>query len=199
MSPEEGSSLVWSVIVGVMLIGSLIARRLPLGQVMKMVLAWVAIFCAIFVVFSFRAELFMVWQRVKSELAGTANQRMDGKELRLTRDDSGHFKVRSKVNGRPVDFMIDSGATYTSMSIEAARQAGIVVDTNAIPTFVETANGRAKVWRAEISQFDVGGIRTNNHFILVGEGLGDTNLLGMNFLDGLSGWKVQGQEMVLTP
>ncbi len=199
MSPEDGGSLIWGVVMTVLLVSSLAARRLPLSQIMKMILGWVAIFAALFAVFSFRNELGYVWQRVTSDISGTANQRLEGSTLRLTRKDDGHFWVRTRVNGKTVDFLVDSGASVTSISTRTADEVGVEYDRGSIPVILETANGRARAWRGEIASFDVGGIRSENHFVLIGEALGDTNLLGMNFLEQLKSWGVEGDEMILEP
>lgn len=199
MNAADGSSLIWGVTMAVLLIASLAARRLPIGQVMKMVLAWIAIFAGLFVLFSFRNEFGVIWERVKSEFAGTTNQQLVGQELLLTRGDNGHFSVRTTVNGKSVDFLVDSGASITSISGDVADSAGVDFDRSSIPVIVSTANGSAKAWRGTIGSFDVGGIRINEHKVLVSDNLGDVNLLGMNFLDSLSGYSVQGDKMTLTP
>jgi aspartyl protease family protein len=199
MSPEDGSSLIWGVTMAVLLIGSLAARRLPLGQTLKMMLAWIAIFAGLFAVFSFRNEFGMIWDRVKADISGTANQHMAGNALKLTRGDDGHFHVQARVNGKAVDFLVDSGASVTSMSTEAADAVGLEYDRGSIPVLLETANGKATAWRGKIASFDVGGIIAKDHTVFIGEGLGETNLLGMNFLDELSSWKVEGDVMTLEP
>lgn len=199
MSPEDGTSLIWGVTMVVLLLGSLAARRLPLGQTLKMVLAWIAIFAGLFAVFSFRNEFGMIWDRMKADISGTANQQMVGNALKLTRGDDGHFRVQARVNGKSVNFMVDSGASITSMSTDAADLVGLEYDRDSIPVLIETANGRATAWRGTIGVFDVGGIKAEDHTVLIGEGLGDTNLLGMNFLDGLSSWRVEGNVMTLEP
>jgi len=199
MNPEEGSSLIWGVAMAVLLISSLAARRLPMGQVLKMILAWVAIFAGLFMIFSFRNEFGVIWERMKSEVAGTTNQQLVGSELVLTRGDGGHFSVRTSINGKPVDFLVDSGASITSMSTGAARDAGVDFDTSSIPVIVSTANGSAKAYRGTIATFDVGGIQVGEHKVLVSRNLGDVNLLGMNFLNELSSWRVEGNKMVLQP
>ena len=199
MNPEDGSSLIWGVVMAVLLLSSLAARRLPLGETLKMILAWVAIFAALFALFSFRSEFGIIWERVKADVAGTANQQLVGNTLKLKRGDGGHFSVLARINGKPVNFLVDSGASVTSVSTETADAAGIEYSRSSIPVMLETANGRAMAWRGEISEFDVGGIKTSDHFVLVGEALGDTNLLGMNFLDSLSRWKVEGNVMTLEP
>lgn len=199
MSPEDGSSLIWGITMAVLLIGSLAARRLPLGQTLKMILAWIAIFAGLFAVFSFRNEFGMIWDRVKADISGTANQQMAGNALKLTRGDDGHFQVQARVNGKAINFLVDSGATVTSMSTETADAVGLEYDRGSIPVLLETANGQTTAWRGKIASFDVGGIISKDHTVFIGEGLGETNLLGMNFLDELASWKVEGNVMTLEP
>jgi len=103
------------------------------------------------------------------------------------------------VNGNPVTFLVDSGATVTSLSSQTAAEIGIDVDRSAFPVIVSTANGNAKAWRAQISEMKVETISVRGHMVFISDNLGDTNLLGMNFLDELSSWRVQGDVMTLEP
>ena len=197
MNMEDGPSLIWGIVCVVLLISSLAARRLAFGQVMKMSLAWVAIFAGIFALFSFRAEFKMIWDRVTSDLAGTANQSISGQTVTLTRRD-GHFWAQVKINGKDVDFMVDSGATQTAVSSDVAKEVGIDVDENGFPVVLSTANGRITAKRGVAQRLELGPIRLVDHKVTVSDNLGDTNLLGMNFLDSLSSWKVEGDVMTLT-
>lgn len=194
---EDGPSLIWGVVCAMLLIGSLAARRLPLGQVAKMTLAWVAIFAGLFVIFSFRPEISMVWNRVKADFAGTANQSVSSESVILTRRDDGHFWAQVQVNGRDIDFMVDSGATTTAVSRDVANEAGIEVDDSGYPVVISTANGRIMAKRATASSVELGPIKLTDHAMTVSDSLGETNLLGMNFLDSLSGWTVEKDVMTL--
>lgn len=199
MNMEDGPSLIWGVVCALLLISSLAARRLPLGQVAKMALAWVAVFAGLFVVFSFRPEIAVVWNRVKADIAGTANQSVSGETVILTRRDDGHFWARVKINDQDVDFMVDSGATTTAVSEGVAKEAAIEVDRTGFPVIISTANGRISAKRAVARTLELGPIKLSDHSMTVSESLGDTNLLGMNFLDSLSSWKVEGNKMTLQP
>lgn len=197
MSNDTGS-LIYAVLLLVLVASSLLARRLPLGETLRMVLTWTFIFAALFVVFTFRSDLKIVWDRVAVEL-GLRDATQAGGTLRVSRDTNGHFSVSASVNGRDVRFMIDSGATTTSMSLASARSAGIDVSTAGFPVIVETANGTAEMRRARISRLSVGLIRREDFPVLVSDNLGETNLLGMNFLDTLKGWRVDGDTLILNP
>jgi aspartyl protease family protein len=196
---EDGPSLIWGVIMVLLLVSSLAARRLPLGQVAKMALAWIAIFAALFAVFSFRFEFQTIWERIKSDFAGTAGQTVSGEAIALQRQDDGHYWLQVQVNGRPVDFMIDSGATTTAMNAKTATDTAIDVDAEGFPVFIDTANGRVAAKRGLIQSMQIGPHKLQDHHVVVSENFGDTNVLGMNFLDGMKSWNVEGNVMTLQP
>ena len=93
-------------------------------KAIKMALTWVAIFGAMFVLFLFKDEGREVWRRATAEISGDTGQ-VDGTTVRLKREEDGHYWVRAAVNGVPVRFMVDSGATTTTLSQESARSASV--------------------------------------------------------------------------
>ena len=194
---EDGPSLIWGVVCILLLLSSLAARRLPLGYVAKAALAWIAIFAALFAIFSFRFEFKAVWERVKADISGTAGQSVRGEEITIRRQDDGHYWLQLDVNGKPVRFMIDSGATTTAVNANTARETGIEVDTTGYPVFLNTANGRVTAQRGVILSLKIGSQEIGQHNVVVSESFGDTNVLGMNFLDSMQSWKVEGNVMTL--
>lgn len=198
MNDDQSINLIYAL-GGLVLVGSaLIARRLPLKDTLKMALAWVAIFGGLFVLFALRDDFGLIWQKVKLAAVGETSQAVGG-SLRVAAGEGGHYFVTATVNGRPVRFMVDSGATTTAMSTEAARAAGVEVDTSGYPVVIETANGMAQARRARIDTLRVGEIERKDMAITVSDTLGDTNLLGMNFLGSLKSWRVEGTTLVLEP
>ena len=194
---EDGPSLIWGVVCLVLLMSSLAARRLPLGYVAKAAFAWIAIFAVLFAIFSFRFEFKAVWERVKADISGTAGQSVSGEDITIRRQDDGHYWLQVDVNGKPVRFMIDSGATTTAVNANTARETGIEVDANGYPVFLNTANGSVAAQRGIIQSLKIGTHEIGQHNVVVSESFGDTNVLGMNFLDSMQSWKVEGNVMTL--
>jgi aspartyl protease family protein len=194
---EDGPSLIWGVVCILLLLSSLAARRLPLGYVAKAAFAWIAIFAALFAIFSFRFEFKAVWERVKADISGTAGQSVSGEEITIRRQDDGHYWLQVDVNGKPVRFMIDSGATTTAVNASTARETDIQVDAGGYPVFLNTANGRVTAQRGIIQSFKIGTHEIGQHNVVVSESFCDTNVLGMNFLDSMQSWKVEGNVMTL--
>lgn len=196
---EDGPSLIWGVVCVVLLISSLAARRLPLGYVAKAGLAWIAIFAALFAIFSFRFEFISIWERVKTDISGAAGQSISGETIELRRRDDGHYWLQVNINGKPVRFMIDSGATITAINATTANETGVEVDANGYPIILGTANGRVAAKRGIVRSLAFGPHRIQDHQVVVSENFGDTNVLGMNFLDSMQSWRVEANIMVLQP
>ena len=89
-------------------------------------LAWIAIFGAGFVLFTFRDDLGYLGQRLRAEATGEPVQ--VGQTLRIPMALDGHFWVDAKVNGEAVKFLVDSGATMTTIDAGTAARTGIAVD-----------------------------------------------------------------------
>jgi aspartyl protease family protein len=194
---EDGPSLIWGVVCILLLVSSLAARRLPLSYVAKAGLAWIAIFAALFAIFSFRFEFISIWERVKADISGTAGQSISGEAIELRRQDDGHYWIMVDINGKPVRFMVDSGATMTAINATTARDAGIEAD--GYPIILSTANGRVAAKRANVQSLVVGPHRIENHPVVVSESFGDINLLGMNFLNSMQSWRVEANVMIIIP
>src|SRR5688572_3589650 len=184
---DDGPYVVYTIIAAVFVASSLFGMRLPIGKALKMALAWVAIFAVAFVLFSFRSEFSSIGQRLRAEATGTPIEQ--GREVRIPIGDDGHYWAWAKLNGHDVRFMVDSGASVTTVSRATARAAGVPIGTER--TIVNTANGRVSVTKGWADSLEVGSIRREEFRVDVNE-QDDTNLLGMNFLASLQGWGVEG-------
>jgi aspartyl protease family protein len=198
MNGDDNARLLYGVLALTLVASSLFARRLPLGQTLKMLFAWVGIFGVVFALFSFRYEAKLVWQRITAEFSPGGTVGHDG-TLRLRKSDDGHFWVDTEMNGKKVHLMVDSGATFTSLSDATAAAAGVTVDETGFPVLLETANGAVEAKRARIARLKVGPIVRADFPAVVSKQFGDVNVIGMNFLSTLKGWRVEGDEMVLNP
>ena len=184
------------ILMAVMLVlGALMSRREPVAKLVTMALAWVAIFGAGFVLFTFRDDFGWVAQRLKAEAVGTPV--VAGTETRIPMAIDGHFWVEGRVNGVPVKFLVDSGATMTTIDREVAIRAGVRVSPRP-DQFVRTGNGIIRVSRGQADRLDIGGIERRNVALQVADN-DNLHVLGMNFLSSLSRWGVEGRWLVLVP
>jgi aspartyl protease family protein len=182
------------ILMAIMLVlGSLMARREPAAKLFTIALAWIAIFAAGFVLFTFRDDLGWVTQRLQAEALGTPVQQ--GQETRIPMAIDGHFWVEGRLNGEKVKFLVDSGATMTTIDRDTALRAGVDVSPRR-DQFVRTGNGLIRVSTGRAAELVVGGIARQDVGLQVADN-DDLNVLGMNFLSSLQRWGVQGRWLVL--
>ncbi len=194
---DQALSFVYLIGVLVLVVSALMIRRIPINQGLRMFAGWVLIFLAAFVAFTVKDDIIRLGKRIWSEIRGEGQVVQAGEALRIRKSFDGHFWVDAKLNGETVRFLIDSGATITSISTETARRAGIE-QNGQLPAIVQTANGMVPVARAR-ARLKVGTIERSNLAVHISEAFGPMNVLGMNFLSSLSGWGVEGEWLILKP
>jgi len=176
-----------------LVLGALINRREPVAKMLVMAIAWVAIFGGGFVLFTFRDDLSFVAQRLRTEATGEPI--VAGREVRIPMAIDGHFWVEGAINGSPVKFLVDSGATVTTIDRATAIRAGATVE-DARDQLVRTGNGMIRVSRGRARSLQIAAIERENVGLHIVEG-DDMNVLGMNFLSSLTRWSVEGRWLVL--
>jgi aspartyl protease family protein len=184
------------LLMAIMLVlGGLMTRREPIAKLLTIALAWIAIFGAGFVLFTFRDNFGWLTQRLKAEAVGTPVQQ--GRETRIPMAIDGHFWVDAKVNGKDVKFLVDSGATMTTIDRETAAAAGVPLSERR-DQFVRTGNGIIRVSSSRADEIQVGDIVRRDVGVQIADN-DDLNVLGMNYLSSLSRWGVEGRWLVLVP
>jgi aspartyl protease family protein len=113
----------------------------------------------------------------------------------LNADGRGHFLTEGSINGAPVRFMVDTGATLVSLGAADAVRAGILYRKGE-PAMTMTANGPAQVWKVKLDSVKVGGITLHDVDGAVHGGDLPLVLLGMSFLNRME-MKRDGDRMVL--
>jgi aspartyl protease family protein len=186
---------VYILMAMMLVLGSLMSRREPIAKLLTMALAWVAIFAAGFILFTFRDNFGWVAQRLRAEAIGTPV--VEGSTTRIPMAIDGHFWVEGRVNGVPVKFLVDSGATMTTIDRATAARAGVPVSPQA-DQFVRTGNGIIRVATGRARDLEIGGISRHDVGLQVADH-DELNVLGMNYLSSLSRWGVEGRWLVLVP
>jgi aspartyl protease family protein len=113
---------------------------------------------------------------------------VDGAAIEIRRGPDGHYHWPGRIEGRAVDFLIDTGATRSAISAELAEQLGLEALGSVAS---DTAGG---VVRGQLVRADLrleGGVRVERLPIVVLPALGDKPLLGMDVLGRLR-WQQQG-------
>lgn len=197
-SPDQTAEFIYLIAILVFVASALMVRRIPIGKGLKMFAGWVIIFLAVFVAFALRDDIVGFANQVLDERRAESTGVQVGEELQIKQSLDGHFWVDARLNGEDVRFLVDSGATTTSISGRTARRAGIE-PRSGIPAVVQTANGVVSVQRGRAERLQVGHIVREDIAVHISDGFGETNVLGMNFLSSLSGWGVERNRLILKP
>lgn len=138
-----------------------------------MIIAWAA---ALFLATRFFGE----WeQRQENPNTVVASEHGNGYvEVKLTSNRDGHFVMTGQINARPVQFMLDTGATNVAVPESIAQTLRLERGER---VQVSTANGRTDAFRTTLQRLQIGDIVLNNVRALVVPGLdGEQVLLGMS-------------------
>jgi aspartyl protease family protein len=184
---------LYLLMAAMLLAGSLIGRRGRLATTITGFLTWVTIFGAGFVLFTFRDDLNLVAQRLQSEALGSPI--VQGRQIRVPMAIDGHFWVEARVNGVPVNFLVDSGASVTTLSHAAAEATGLALSDQP-NQLVRTGNGIVQVYSGRADRMQLGRLERRKVLIYVTD-QDDLNVLGMNVLSSLTRWSVEGRWLIL--
>lgn len=121
-----------------------------------------------------------------------------GRSLMLQANRLGHFEVEARIDGRSVDFLVDTGASTVALRESDAARVGIRPRRSDYVATVSTANGKVKGAPAKLERIEVGGITVYDvqALVLPDEAL-NVNLLGVSFLSRLKRYEYAGGRMVL--
>jgi aspartyl protease family protein len=176
-----------------LMLGMLMTRREPAARLFTYGLAWVAVFASGFILLAFRDNLGWVAQRLRAEADGTPIS--EGREMRIPMAIDGHFWIKARLNGHDVRFLVDSGATTTTIDRGTAEAAGVEM-SNRRDQYVRTGNGVIRVASGRADEIRIGTITRRDVVLEVADN-DDLNVLGMNYLSSLSRWGVEGRWLVL--
>lgn len=130
---------------------------------------------------------------------GMPVQRVSGGETRVPLSSDGHYWIEASVNGASQRFMVDTGATLSALSVEAARAARVEPDPLRMPVMVRTAGGTTRAELAHVEDLRFGNVVAKDLDAIIAGETGGLNVLGMNFLSRLKGWRVEDGVLILTP
>ena len=111
-------------------------------------------------------------------LSATAGR---GSRIVLVAGTGGHFMTSGQINGKAVQFMVDTGATSIAMSSADADRAGINFK-NGQPVHLSTANGISQGFRIKLNSVRVGDVEIFDVDAVVTQQSMPYMLLGNSFL-----------------
>jgi len=132
------------------------------------------------------AVLLIDGEEVTARLDGRVSARKRSaavKEVQVWRNTTGMYTTVGSINGLPVSFLVDTGATQVAMNASQARRLGIDYHVTGRPAEVTTASGVERAWLVMLDSVKVGDLEVRNVPAVVLEGAQpQVTLLGMSYL-----------------
>jgi aspartyl protease family protein len=152
------------------------------------VLVWVLVGALIYWAFNF----FILRQHNPNTQQLTVNS---SAELRLKRSRDGHFRLSAQMNGEPIVFLVDTGASMVTMDQALAQRLQLTAGEAFI---TQTANGQVAGYWSQVARLTFGPYELSNLRVGVVPNMSEEVLLGMNVLKNFS-VQISGDQMLIKP
>ncbi len=171
--------------------------RQNLPQFFKYALIWLCLGLAFLIIYSFRYEIIRLKDRLIAEVFPSSVVDVDERSAQVTRALDGHFYIQAHVNGRPLRFLVDTGASRVVLTKNTAEKMGINIQELRYTDRSYTANGVVATAPITIESLRVGPIVLNDVRASVSRGELHQSLLGMSFFERLSRYVFEGNKLTL--
>jgi aspartyl protease family protein len=191
LDPVSQARFFYLAILLLALAASVVAAyRGRMGQGLQHAAIWALIFAGVVIAYGFRGQL-------AGELTPVGAMTVSGERIALRRGPDGHFAATLDVNGVPVRFLVDTGATSLVLTRRDAERAGIDPAglIYSVPTM--TANGPVFSAPAQIRELRFGPHVDRDVAAMVSGGELAVSLLGMSYLDRFRTLTIEGDRMLL--
>lgn len=189
MDSETTGRLLYLVLLLAAVGGWVIVEyRQRMGQALRTAAAWCLIFIGVMAGYG-------LWNDLRTEIAP---QQMvsDAGMIEVPRAADGHYYLTLDINGTPVQFLADTGATNMVLSARDARRVGIDLDDLVYLGTAQTANGTVRTARVELPSVMLGPYADRDFSAWVNQGEMSDSLLGMEYLS-LYRVEIAGNRMIL--
>ena len=170
---------------------------------------WLILFCAGFSGLYYFDEISGVLGIVKSIGDDAYNQSVSEptddfshgftREVTLDAGRNGHFYSTAYVNGSPIDVLVDTGASFVSLTYDDARKIGLRLSKHDFTMRMRTANGTSRAAPVVLDKVRIGDIIIRDVRASVGlPGTKHITLLGMSFLGKLKSVDLRGRNLILS-
>ncbi len=192
MTDVEIGRLIYLTILGGALLSYLVlSHRRSLGTLARGAVLWGLIFVGVIAAYG-------LWDGVRDQVAGPSQTvAIDTGRVEVPRSADGHYYLRLEVNGAPVRFVVDTGATDIVLSRADAARVGIDLDALNFTGVARTANGTVRTARVRLDEVSLDGITDRNVTAWVNEGELDISLLGMSYLSRFDRIEIERNRLVL--
>lgn len=177
MTGDQTASLLYLVLLGSVIAGSLfLSGRQNWGKNLRQAGIWALIFIGVVAVYG-------LWNDIQSTMVPRQTVFAEEDRIEVPRARDGHYHLSVAVNGTPIRFIVDTGATDIVLSTQDARKVGIDPDELSYAGAASTANGQVSTARVRLDEVAIGPITDRGVSAVVSQGDMPGSLLGMAYLE----------------
>ena len=186
MQEFDTAHLIYLVMLGTAVVfWFIVQNRNSLGKVAQQALLWGLIFMGVI------AGIGM-WDHIKQTVLPRQSVELANGRIVAPLAADGHYYLSAEVNGVPIRFVVDTGAT------DLVERAGYDLDKISFHGSARTANGIIRTAPIRLDSIDIGGIRDENVRAVVNGGELDSSLLGMSYLSRFGTVTFADGKLILT-
>lgn len=192
MSSDSLAQLIYLGAIALVLGGAFVlSTRLRLSQTLQMAGIWALIFVGAIAVVG-------LWGDIQDDLYPTQTRFDDSGSIIIPRSPDGHYYIRLDVNGAPIDFIVDTGASDIVLNESDARAVGLDPATLNFLGRASTANGEVRTAAVRLDSVSIGPHTDTNVPAVVNNAELWQSLLGMGYLQNWGSIEISGGQMRLS-
>jgi aspartyl protease family protein len=181
--------MYWIILLSFLIGGYFLRGHIEKNKAIKQIGIWLAIIFIVTVTYGLKDEWMQAFVPHKPII--------ENNSIELQRSSDNHFYIVMELNGKEILFLIDTGATDTTLTLSDAKKVGINTDNLIYNKRYATAKGTVYGATIKIDKIQINGLLFNDVWVSVNkEGL-TTSLLGMNFLRRFNGYDIRGDTLIL--
>lgn len=193
MPDIETGRLIYLIVLMAMVAGWFFMQsRQGWNKTLQQVAVWAMIFTGV-------AAGYGLWEDInrQGDIPRQAYEASTG-SVTLPRARDGHYYLTATINGTPLRFVVDTGATDMVLTRADAEAAGLSPDSLNYPGRASTANGEVRTAYVRLDEVELGGVRDTDVPAVVNEGEMRQSLLGMGYLQRWGRIEITNGELILT-
>ena len=192
MDSYDTGRLIYLLLLGLVLAGWFFSQgRKSWNKTLQQAAAWVLIFIGTIAAIG-------LWGDISQTVRPQQTVFEETGQIKVPLGPDGHYHIDAQVNGTPVQFVLDTGASMIVLTKADAVRAGIDPDALAYTGRAMTANGEVRTAPVKLDSMSIGPIADASVRAVVNDGEMDTSLMGMSYLQRWGRIEIADNTLTLT-